>query len=169
MSNHCEVCEKLKWSVMDARNMKEFADGHFDAVIEKATLDALLVDEKDPWQISSTGQSLMEGILKEISRVMKANGTFLSISFAQPHFRSKLYLDRDYGWHVEASLEIGTSFHHYYYHLVKSGKWTEELQLKYRYEPPNEIPLSSESSSSSATVTSAEQEKSSLSWLFCPR
>ena len=42
----------LEWQVADLRNMDCFQNESFDVVIEKATLDALLVKEKSPWHPS---------------------------------------------------------------------------------------------------------------------
>ena len=38
----------------------------FDAVIEKGTLDSLLVTETDPWNLSDTGRLTMDTILSQV-------------------------------------------------------------------------------------------------------
>lgn len=67
MRNRSPEARSMKWLVMDATNL-EFSDGSFDVVIEKATLDALLVGEKDPWQLSEEGANLMDRILTQVNR-----------------------------------------------------------------------------------------------------
>ena len=102
----------LEWQVADLRNMDCFQNESFDVVIEKATLDALLVKEKSPWHPSEeakiaignpklfsfskyyTYQYLFvsDECLCEISRVLKSkDAKFLSLTFAQPHFRTPFY------------------------------------------------------------------------------
>ena len=102
----------LEWQVADLRNMDCFQNESFDVVIEKATLDALLVKEKSPWHPSDEAKIaigklislffensklitvllLSDECLCEISRVLKSkDAKFLSLTFAQPHFRTPFY------------------------------------------------------------------------------
>lgn len=39
-----------KWVVSDVKDLKEFADGEFDVVFDKATMDALVTDEGNIWE-----------------------------------------------------------------------------------------------------------------------
>ncbi len=55
----------MQWLVMDIKDLK-FESGSFDIVIEKATLDALLVGERDPWSLSSESRTLMDDILIQV-------------------------------------------------------------------------------------------------------
>ncbi|KAM3932435.1 EEF1A lysine methyltransferase 4 isoform 2-T2 [Leptodactylus fuscus] len=54
----------MSWMVMDARHL-QFPDGTFDLVIEKGTLDAMMVDEKDPWRVSQDTIALVDEVLSE--------------------------------------------------------------------------------------------------------
>ena len=66
MQEKCRHFAGLKWLVMDVRDLK--LDSHsFDVVIEKATLDALLASEKDPWNISDEGEATVACVLNEVS------------------------------------------------------------------------------------------------------
>lgn len=56
----------MQWLVMDIKDLK-FESGSFDIVIEKATLDALLVGERDPWSLSSDSRTLMDDILIQVN------------------------------------------------------------------------------------------------------
>ena len=47
----------LEWQVADLRRMENLKNETFDVVIEKATLDALLVTEKSPWHPSDEAQN----------------------------------------------------------------------------------------------------------------
>lgn len=55
----------MQWLVMDIRSMT-FDKCSFDVVIEKATLDALLVQERDPWRLSAESRALMDDILSQV-------------------------------------------------------------------------------------------------------
>lgn len=158
MSKHCDTCARLEWSVMDARKLT-FECNHFDAVIEKATFDAMLANEKDPWHLSRQSELLMTQILQEVSRVLRKDGKFVSISFSQPHFRSKVYIDRDYGWHLEDEIEIGTAFHYYYYHLIKSGKWKADHHRLIGHYEPQESELCDAGNGNGNSETSALAEE----------
>lgn len=116
--------EKMSWLVMDINNL-EFDDESFDCVIEKGTLDALLVDEKDPWNMSEDNSVKMEKILERVSKILKNGGVFMSITFAQPHFRKPMYAKDKFNWSIEL-FTIGETFHYFIYVMKKSGKLNEE-------------------------------------------
>ena len=79
---------EMKWLVMDMLDMK-FDDTTYDVVLDKATMDALMVDEGDVWYPNSECKIQAHRLCREVHRVLKDEGLFLQISFAQPHFRSK--------------------------------------------------------------------------------
>ncbi|XP_048861060.1 EEF1A lysine methyltransferase 4 isoform X2 [Brienomyrus brachyistius] len=60
-------CPGMTWLKMDARQL-EFPEGTFDVVLEKATLDAMMVDERDPWHVSTETANLLHQVLKENDR-----------------------------------------------------------------------------------------------------
>lgn len=66
MKNRSAEAQSMQWLVMDIKDLK-FENGSFDVVIEKATLDALLVGERDPWHLSETSQTLMDDILIQVN------------------------------------------------------------------------------------------------------
>ncbi len=57
--------ESMDWIVMDITDMK-FAAESFDVIIEKGTLDSLLVTETDPWKLSEEGKATMDTVLTQV-------------------------------------------------------------------------------------------------------
>ncbi|KAH9973559.1 S-adenosyl-L-methionine-dependent methyltransferase [Lactifluus volemus] len=91
---------EMQWLVMDVRNLK-FEDASFDVALTK-----------DP------PQQVIDDCTKEVDEVLrvlrKGSGTFLYLTFGQPHFRRR-YLARQ-----QTTLEIqqiGDAFHYYLYIL----------------------------------------------------
>ena len=68
---------------------------------------------------STDAQKTMDLCLSEISRVIKSkNGRFLSLTFAQPHFRTPFISKPKYSWGVEYQT-FGTGFHYFCYVMTK--------------------------------------------------
>lgn len=58
-------CPGLRWAVMDICALA-FPDAAFDVVLEKGTLDVLMVDETDPWDVSPQAAAAMHRVLAEV-------------------------------------------------------------------------------------------------------
>ncbi|XP_064241204.1 EEF1A lysine methyltransferase 4-like, partial [Passer domesticus] len=58
-------CPGLRWAVMDIRALA-FPDASFDVVLEKGTLDVLMVEETDPWRVSPQAAAAMRRALAEV-------------------------------------------------------------------------------------------------------
>ncbi|XP_023330813.1 methyltransferase-like protein 13 isoform X2 [Eurytemora carolleeae] len=82
-------------------SIMSFKDKAFDIVVEKCTLDSLLVTAESPWDLDSKQHKLVGRVLKEIKRILNPGGTFISITFSQPHFRVPLLLAEGLGWSVQ--------------------------------------------------------------------
>ena len=63
--------EGVEWIVMDAMDMSEFPPSSFDVVLEKGTLDALLVAERDPWKLSSDAEAVVDTILRQVNSLLE--------------------------------------------------------------------------------------------------
>ena len=50
--------------------------------------------------------------------MLKTGGKFISIAFAQPHFRKPHYARQVFNWYVEQK-HFGNNFHYYYYVMQK--------------------------------------------------
>lgn len=65
MKRKCQGLVDMQWIVMDITNMS-FAPCSFDVVVEKATLDALLVEEKDVWNPLEGTRNTMDCVLSQV-------------------------------------------------------------------------------------------------------
>lgn len=157
MAGHCDKCARLKWSVADCRQLDDFADGQFDVVIEKATIEVFFVAQQSPWSVGeSTGEAMtsVRRMAREIVRLLKpTTGQFFSISFTAPHFRKDLFARMFAGAsvlgddidHPATQMKIvnvhplGEHFHFYLYHLVNDPR-ARALEI-FSYEPPKMTPL----------------------------
>jgi len=66
MSIKCQDLVGMEWKVMDITKMS-FEASTFDVVVEKATLDALLVEEKDCWNPSQEAKDCMNCVLSQVN------------------------------------------------------------------------------------------------------
>jgi len=115
IENMSKEYPQMTWKVMDMLDL-QFPPGTFDVVIEKATLDCLFVKEKSPWEASEQVSIAMDQVLGGVSKVLKRpDGKFISITFAQPHFRRKFY---EKFWSSSATETFGTGFHFYFYTMT---------------------------------------------------
>ncbi|KAM4772630.1 EEF1A lysine methyltransferase 4 [Rhinophrynus dorsalis] len=112
----------MSWLVMDARHL-HFPNESFDLVIEKGTLDAMMVEEKDPWNVTPETVTMIDQVLSEVSRVLSPKGCFISITFSPPHFRARHYAQPVYDWSVSCDT-YGSDFHYFLYTMHKGGKLT---------------------------------------------
>jgi len=83
---------RARWEVMDMTDMGRFGEGEFDAVVDKAGMDAIVSDEGDVWCPNDKTVMMCRKYIEETYRVLKPGGVFVQVSFAQPHFRTK-YLE----------------------------------------------------------------------------
>ncbi|XP_041030877.1 EEF1A lysine methyltransferase 4 isoform X2 [Carcharodon carcharias] len=64
MASKYASCSGMEWKIMDAKAL-EFENESFDVVLEKGTLDAMMVDETDPWNVSQETKENIDQVLKE--------------------------------------------------------------------------------------------------------
>lgn len=115
----------IEWAVADCTTLEDFEDGIFDLVVEKGVLDAMVSNEGSVWSPNETTREMVTKALGSVSRVMAAEGTFISIHFQQPHFR-KAYLEgrhssEVFGWTNDIAtfpIEAGLGF--FYTRCIKS-------------------------------------------------
>ena len=83
----------MTWKVVNMIHMDEFSNESFDVVVDKAGIDAILTNEGDVWNPNEQVIEDVFQVCSHISRMLSNNGYFLSVSFMQPHFRKKYFLD----------------------------------------------------------------------------
>lgn len=76
---------------MDIQNMS-FEDGSFDAVIDKATLDAVICGDESMCDPNK--------MISEIYRVLKNEGLFICISYGMPEFRMDYFQNPAQKWKI---------------------------------------------------------------------
>eukprot|EP00924_Labyrinthula_sp_SR-Ha-C_P003201 maker-scaffold_15-snap-gene-2.27-mRNA-1 protein AED:0.02 eAED:0.03 QI:247/0/0.66/1/0.5/0.33/3/1065/219 len=117
----------VSWKVMNAQHL-DFEDEHFDAIIDKGTLDSILCGE------GSTNNAAMT--LKECIRVLKPGGKYICISYGTPDNRlGYLEAQGELNWEVSIDTvpkptvtgeplkdENGTSVHYIYKCTKHSAK-----------------------------------------------
>lgn len=81
---------QIEWAVVDCTSMP-YADGSFDAVIDKSLLDCLHCCEN--------GMSTTHDYLNEVHRVLRPGGQFVRLSFHTPQ-SMKAYM-RGWDWKIE--------------------------------------------------------------------
>ncbi|XP_071348023.1 EEF1A lysine methyltransferase 4 [Trachinotus anak] len=117
-------CPGMTWHQMDVRQLC-FPGTSFDVILEKATLDAIMVEEKSPWEVSPQTASFVHQALTEISRCLKPGGRFVSVTFAQPFFRKRLYARTEYNWSIK-QYSYGEGFEYFVYVMTKGEQLSPE-------------------------------------------
>ncbi|KAJ7396434.1 Methyltransferase-like protein 13 [Pitangus sulphuratus] len=93
---------KMSYLLMDVLQM-DFPDAHFQVVLDKGTLDALLTDEEE------ATLAKVDRMFAEISRVLQVGGRYLCVSLAQAHVLTKAvqYFSQE-GWVVRVHQVAGS-------------------------------------------------------------
>lgn len=81
-------------------------------------------------------------LLPQVSRVLRPGGCFISITFAQPHFRKPHYAQEAFGWslrHATCGDTGDTGAFHYFLYVMRKGQPLDapDLALGRRlHQPP---------------------------------
>ncbi|KAI8614496.1 S-adenosyl-L-methionine-dependent methyltransferase [Chytriomyces sp. MP71] len=84
--------ETVQWVVADIFKLTESVErASFDVVVDKGTLDAFLTafPDDDPWDPSEECWNTVRAYMGQVNAAMKPGGTFIQITWAQPHFRKR--------------------------------------------------------------------------------
>ncbi|KZT07273.1 S-adenosyl-L-methionine-dependent methyltransferase [Laetiporus sulphureus 93-53] len=104
---------EMEWHEMDIRSLT-FPSASFDIAIDKGTMDAMMTAKGDVWDPPEEVVQSCDREVDEVLRVLRPGGTFIYLTFGQPHFRRR-YLTRP-----NTTLEVralGEAFHYYLYIL----------------------------------------------------
>ncbi|XP_009570537.1 PREDICTED: methyltransferase-like protein 13, partial [Fulmarus glacialis] len=93
---------KMRYLLMDMLQM-DFPDAHFQVVLDKGTLDAVLTNEEE------ATLAKVDKMFAEISRVLQVGGRYLCVSLAQAHVLKKAveYFSQE-GWVVRVHQVAGS-------------------------------------------------------------
>ncbi|CAN6462770.1 unnamed protein product [Victoria cruziana] len=101
---HIRTRPSMRWRVMDMTDL-QFADGSFDAVVDKGGLDALMEPERG----SETGNQY----LSEVKRVLNLGGKFICLTLAESHVLELLFSKFRCGWKIDIkAITLGASGNH---------------------------------------------------------
>ncbi|KAJ2161669.1 hypothetical protein GGF46_001262 [Coemansia sp. RSA 552] len=107
---------KMTWEVMDVRAL-ELPPASIDAALDKGTLDALMCEKGDVWEPSAELCANVARCVDEIDRVLAPGGTFIWITFGQPHFRRR-HVERA-SWRLEIERLNDGGFDYFVYIMTK--------------------------------------------------
>ena len=108
IKQHEKERPNMKWLCMDMTNLQfDEGDELFDIIIDKAAMDAIMVNEGDIWDPADEVIISADKCCKCNNRVLKEKGLYLMISFMQPHFRTK-YLSGVLADRLEAASLTGS-------------------------------------------------------------
>ncbi|CAL8323941.1 unnamed protein product [Arctogadus glacialis] len=105
---------------------------------------------KLPWGPSTQRRLGERGELPTVRRALRPRGRFLSLTFAQPHFRKPLYARREYRWSV-AQHTYGDGFHYFLYAMTAGEELSPEdaametRRLEEAEAPPPQVTFMQES------------------------
>ncbi|CAD6184583.1 unnamed protein product [Caenorhabditis auriculariae] len=134
INNGKERYPAMDWTLDDITSLSTLDDESFDVVLEKATLEAVLVGEQSPWDPSDEALKTLDNIFSSVCRVLKPGGKFISISFTQPHFRLPALL-RESRWAVDFR-QFGDSFHYFVYICKKGAQQRPQIVSQYGNTAP---------------------------------
>ena len=78
----------VRWVTADMLALRDaFPAASFDAVIDKAAMDAVLADGGDAWDPPAYLLAAGAAVSAGVAAVLRPGGVFLQLSFSQPHFR----------------------------------------------------------------------------------
>jgi len=149
--------------------------GLFDAVIDKAAMDALMTEEGDVWDPRAEVRDQVDRMCSGISGVLHAeHGLFLQISFAQTHFRSRYLLGAKHRQLVDPesglTRQFSDSYSWYYSHETfqpEGGCFHKFFYVCARGLPSGEERISEESFARGAARVHSESESDEEgSWLL---
>lgn len=76
--------------------------------------------------------------------MLTSSGRFISITFAQPHFRKSIYAREHYGWSIRTET-FGDGFHFFFYVMTKGQPLSpDDVQLVKKFSLEGKSPTQPE-------------------------
>ncbi|KAK8880663.1 Endothelin-converting enzyme 2 [Tritrichomonas musculus] len=111
----------MKWDIVDILKPLPYDSESFDVALDKGTLDAIILEKADKFDIEDEVYEISEKYFSEVSRILKPGGIFIQISFGQPHFRRRLFQRDVFNWTVKVeTIQPKKSFHFFAYICQKN-------------------------------------------------
>ena len=109
-----------RWKVMDMRNI-EFGPQTFDIAIDKAMMDVTF--HGSMWDPPDDVRANIGAYLSEVDRILVRGGTFIYITYRQPHFLCPLLARKVWKLEVEVLPDRpgGGVFEYFAYVMTKHG------------------------------------------------
>ncbi|CAF9908994.1 MAG: hypothetical protein ALECFALPRED_005189 [Alectoria fallacina] len=114
------------WKVMDVRQMDGLFDDSFDIAIDKATMDSMF--HGSMWDPPDDVRENIERYLGEVVRVLVPGGTFLYITYRQPHFLKPLLARKDWNLSVETLPDRQRGVFEYFAYVMKKFDVEEDSE-----------------------------------------
>lgn len=114
----------MTWHQMHIRRLS-FPDASFEVILVKATLGAILLEEKPQWQISPQTGCFIHQTPTEVSWCLKPEGRFISITLISPSIRKCLCARREYDWSIRTHT-YGDEFNYFVYVMTKGEEFSPE-------------------------------------------
>lgn len=92
----------------------------FDVIVDKGVMDALVADEASPWSPAPTAAADAAAMTAEMRRLLVPGGVFLQVTFHQPHFRRRNYLEGE-GWAVRPAQVVPVGLGYFFFVCVRDG------------------------------------------------
>ena len=113
----------MKWDIVDVMEPFPYPPETFDFALDKGTLDAIIIDKADHWEIEDEVYDLAKKYFKNVYDSLKPGGTFIQITFGQPHFRRRLFENCGLDWTINVRTILPDhSFHFFCYECTKNPK-----------------------------------------------
>ncbi|KAL9115170.1 MAG: hypothetical protein Q9227_000964 [Pyrenula ochraceoflavens] len=108
------------WKHADVRQMNAILSESVDVAFDKGTLDAMIYGS--PWDPPDEVLSNTSRYVREVFRVLKTDGTFLYITYRQPHFIEPLLNCKGVSWDIRVDVLAGSagSFDYNGFQLTKA-------------------------------------------------
>ena len=96
--------------------------------------------------------------------MLEGDGVFLSITFAQPHFRRPFLLAERYTWGMEVA-SFGEGFHYFLYSMRRGARKASDAPSYFAQQEPEEAPEGKQGTGH-ATESSMHEHMDSADYLL---